>query len=89
MYYKAITNKSQYPSSEGKALKSLRLLVFNEGLQDLRALTLAEQLAGKRAVLELVEENGEISFSKYPKGSSYLFELRAKINELIKSIKSK
>ena len=73
-----------YPGADGKALKSLRLLVFNEGLQDLRALTLAEKLAGRDTVLKLIEENGEIKFAKYPKGASYLLELRTKINELIK-----
>ena len=73
-----------YPGSDGNALKSLRLFVFNEGLQDLRALTLAEQLVGKETVIKLIEEKGEIKFAKYTKGAAYLLELRAKINELIK-----
>ena len=51
-----------YPGADGKALKSLRLLVFNEGLQDLRALTLAEKLAGRDININSPKQIGELLF---------------------------
>ena len=73
-----------YPADNGEALKSLRLLVFNEGLQDLRALKKAESLVGREKVLKLIDEYEDITFSSYPKGADYVLNLREKVNELIK-----
>ncbi len=73
-----------YPGADGKPLKSLRLHVFNEGLQDLRALQLAEETVGREAVLKIVDSEGDIKFNSYPKGNKYILELRDKINSIIK-----
>ncbi|MEG1886529.1 MAG: DUF4091 domain-containing protein, partial [Oscillospiraceae bacterium] len=54
---------SVYPEDDGPC-PSLRLLVFNEALQDLRAMQLLEKYAGHEAVVEMLtkEFGGEIVF---------------------------
>lgn len=73
-----------YPSEEGP-VESLRLKVFYEALQDLRALRLLEELIGREAVLEMLEEGLEtpITFSQYPKESDWLLAKREQINRKI------
>jgi hypothetical protein len=44
-----------YPGDEGP-VESIRLEVFHEAQQDLRAMQLLEQLAGRNTVLALMEE---------------------------------
>lgn len=73
---------SVYPGIDGP-LASLRLLVFADGLTDMRAMQLAEKLASKEAVMKLIEEQGEITFREYPASADYILKTRAKINELI------
>ena len=73
-----------YPVDEdGDVVLSFRLHVFNEGLQDLRALYLLESLTDRETVLSLLEELD--GFEKYPRNSQYLLTLRHKINEMIKT----
>ena len=73
-----------YPGEKGP-IESLRLKVFYEAIQDLRALKLLEELIGKKAVLELLEEGLEkpITFSEYPKDSEWLLMKREQINKRI------
>lgn len=71
-----------YPKKNGELVKSLRLYVFNEAMQDLRALYLLETLAGRddaEALLGDVE-----NFEDYPRNTDYYLELRKRINEIIK-----
>ena len=76
---------SVYPGEEGP-LESLRILVFYDGLQDVRALKLLEQYAGKEYVVQLMEEMAgmEIRFDKYPHDKNFLLTLRERINSEIK-----
>lgn len=73
-----------YPGDDGKPWKSLRLLVLNEGFQDMRAFELAESLVGKEEVLKLIDAKENITFRKYPKGIDFITELREKVNNIIK-----
>ncbi len=74
-----------YPSNEGP-IESLRLEVFYEALQDLRALKLLEELIGRDAVLDILEKELEkpITFSEYPKDAQWLLRKREEINKRIK-----
>lgn len=66
---------SVYPAPDGTAYESLRLVVFHEALQDLRACSLLASLTGKKAALELLEKiNGEIDFSVCPHSAAPLLE---------------
>ncbi|PNT94194.1 hypothetical protein CDQ83_12155 [Clostridium thermosuccinogenes] len=73
-----------YPGKEGP-IESLRLEVFYEALQDMRALQLLESLIGKEAVLHMLEDGLDepITFSKYPKGHDWLLSKREQINRMI------
>ncbi len=77
---------SVYPGTDGMPWPSLRQLVFNEALQDLRALKLCEKLYGRQYTMELLEAGIEpITFEQYPKDADYLLNLRRRINEAIRA----
>lgn len=75
-----------YPGENLKPLNSLRLNVFYDGLQDMRALQLLEEKIGKDAVVKLMENGTDepITFSEYPHNASWLLENREMINQEIK-----
>jgi hypothetical protein len=75
-----------YPDDEGP-VESLRLEVFYEALQDLRALRLLEEIIGREAILEMLEEGLEnpITFSQYPKDAEWLLRKREQINKIMKN----
>jgi len=74
-----------YPGENGRPLTSLRLKVFHEALQDLRALQLLESKIGYDAALALLEQGleEEITFSEYPRSASWLLETRERINKTL------
>ena len=75
---------SVYPSHDGRALESMRIVQFYEALQDRRAMELCGQYYGKeRVVAEMEAIVGEIKFSKCPRRSEELLGVREKVNELI------
>lgn len=74
---------SVYPHKDG-VLPSLRAVVFKEALQDIRLLKLAENYIGKDEVLKLLDIQGEITFSEYPRNSDFLPELNDKLKAVIK-----
>ncbi len=78
---------SVYPSADGDALESLRITVFYDALQDMRAMSLAESLCGKERVLEAIETafGGEISFDRCARSSEQMLAVRNAVNELIKN----
>ena len=70
-----------YPGDNGPVV-SLRLKIFREALQDLRAARLLESRIGREAVLAMIDEGLEkgITFDEYPRSSNWLKSLRKKIN---------
>ena len=78
---------SVYPASDGSALETLHMLGFTEALQDLRAMKLLESLAGREAVMEILEDGvSPITFKEYPHGDAYILNMREKINSKIKEL---
>ena len=74
-----------YPLDEnGEVVCSLRLYVFHDGLQDLRALKLLESLAGRAEVEALLQDLE--GFTKYPRNSTYCLELRNAVNRRIQQL---
>lgn len=72
-----------YPLDEdGEVVCSLRLYVFNEAMQDMRALKLLETLTDRETVLGLLEDVQ--GFDRYPRNSSYILELRETVNRKIR-----
>lgn len=77
---------SVYPGNNDEPVESLRIVVFYEALQDLRAFKLLESMYTRKFVMEFMEENIEkpITFKEYPRSDEYLLSLREKVNQLIK-----
>ena len=73
-----------YPYDDGP-IESIRLKVFKEALQDLRAMELLERYMPKEKIIDLIEkEAGEpITFSHYPQSPKYVLGIREKINRKI------
>ena len=83
---------SVYPAQNGEALESLRLIVFNEALQDMRAMQLLEKyMPHDKIVAEIESVFGKsIEFDVCATNSQQMLAVREKVNELIKNcIKSK
>ncbi|AJY74756.1 DUF4091 domain-containing protein [Paenibacillus beijingensis] len=75
-----------YPGEDGYPVESVRLSVFREALQDLRALQLLERLIGRERTLALVEEEllAPLTFTEAPADLSWLLRRRARVNALIR-----
>ncbi len=72
-----------YPGPDGP-LPSIRQKLFYEALQDQRALTLLERLAGKEAALALLEQSaGPLTFTEYPRSDERLLAVRERVNAAI------
>ena len=75
-----------YPGKDGVPEVSLRLEVFNDGLQDMRAMQLLESLQGREKTLALLDAaNGgtPMKMASYPKGEAAVLTLRESINAAI------
>ncbi|MDO4293268.1 MAG: DUF4091 domain-containing protein [Eubacteriales bacterium] len=71
-----------YPGPQGAPQGSIRLMVMEEAMNDLRAMNLLASYIGREAVIAMLQEDlpFEITFETYPKSDYYLLRLRAKIN---------
>lgn len=70
-----------YPGRDGRPVASVRLMLVQQALQDLRAMELLETLAGRDAVLKLIDEGVEpIRFARYPHSDEYVLGLRERVN---------
>jgi len=74
-----------YPGADGMPQESLRLMVTQQALYDLRALTWLEKLTDRAFVMELIEGGlpEPIRFDRYPQADGYLLDLRARVNREI------
>ncbi|WP_010273431.1 DUF4091 domain-containing protein [Paenibacillus senegalensis] len=77
-----------YPGSNGEAVLSLRLKVFYDAFQDLRALEKLESYIGRDQVLLWLEEglDEEITFKQYPRSDEWLLTKREELNHKLKSL---
>ena len=74
-----------YPGEKGIPEESIRLKLMRDAFQDIRALTLCEQLYGREYVLKLIDDGLEkpLTFTEYPKDAEYILNLREKVNSAI------
>lgn len=77
---------SVYPARDGTALESLRLVVFNEALQDLAAMKLLEGFMPHDEIVREIENafGKTVEFNVCATSAAQLLAVREKINELIK-----
>lgn len=76
-----------YPGEDGTPLLSLRLKVFYDAFQDMRALQLLESLIGRDATLSILEQdtNPTITFNSYPHSDEWQLNKREQINDAIRA----
>jgi hypothetical protein len=76
-----------YPGKDGP-IESIRMEVFYEALQDLRALQLLESLVGRERTMALLEEDLEtpLTFDTYPADPNWLQRKREAINRAIREM---
>ncbi len=73
-----------YPGKDGSPIPSIRLNVLRDAMDDLRALTLLEQLEGRKAVCLLIEKYcGKMNFDDYPRKAQPLLDLREAVNQAV------
>lgn len=72
-----------YPGPGGQPMSSLRLHVFYDGFQDLRALELLESLAGRKKAMSILDPLGLLTFRRYPRSARWQLRTREKINRAI------
>ncbi len=78
-----------YPSSDGRALDSLRGYLTQKAFDDVRALKLLESLTGRGNVISFLDRalGQNLSFATYPRGEKAFLEFREILEcEIIKNI---
>ena len=74
---------SVYPVEDG-CVPSLRMAVFREGLQDLRALERLEEKIGREAAEAIVrEELGEVTFRQWPRDPERFLRFRRRVYDAL------
>ena len=78
-----------YPNADGTPEESIRMMVLEEAMYDLRAYQYLAALTSKDYVIRLMEEYlpEPVTFENYPKSDYYLISLRNRVNnEIVKHI---
>lgn len=78
---------SVYPAPDGTAYETMRIIVFYEALQDIKAMKLAEKLCGKETVVETIEKvfGRAIAFDECARVPDEILRVRESVNNLIKA----
>ncbi|MCR4718937.1 MAG: DUF4091 domain-containing protein [Firmicutes bacterium] len=74
---------SVYPGEDGP-IASLRLLIFNEALQDIGVMKVLSDKIGKQRVIEIIEKYGKVEFSYTPTSDEILYNIRRDIIDCLK-----
>ncbi len=76
-----------YPGKDRKPEESIRLMLMDEAMSDLRAMYLLEDLTDRETVMRCIEQTPEeeVTFSKYPRNISYMTACRERVNEAIRA----
>ncbi|MBR3681310.1 MAG: DUF4091 domain-containing protein [Clostridia bacterium] len=77
---------SVYPEFDGTPLESIRLVVFHEALQDIKAMKLAESMTSHNEVVRAIEDvfGANITFDTCAKSADTMLKIRERVNEIIK-----
>ena len=78
---------SVYPAPHGKVYESLRIVVFHDALQDMRAMKLCESLYSRETVVAEMERayGKKITFTSSAYSAKELMAVRERINDMIKA----
>lgn len=73
-----------YPSFNGTAMPSTRLVVTGDALNDVRALKLLEKRKGRKVCENLIRKHfGEVTFETLPESADQFIAFREELNQLI------
>lgn len=74
-----------YPGRDGQPEDSLRLMVLQQAMQDLRALRWLESLIGREKTLEMLLDcaQGPLTLTEFPRDAAFFERLRERINVAI------
>ncbi len=74
-----------YPGENGEPIPSIRLMVFHEALQDMRALQLLESKCSRERTLAWLNDrfSEEFNFKIYPREAQTLLDSREQLNAII------
>lgn len=77
-----------YPGADGIPEESIRIMVLDEAMSDICAMYLLESLTDRKTVEQIIEEEAgmKITFSEYPKDSSFCIRVRNRINKKISEL---
>ena len=77
---------SVYPAIDGTALESIRLIVFTEALQDMKAMKLCEKYYSKKEIIRVIEETigAELTFDRCAHSAEEILTIRETVNKMIK-----
>ena len=71
-----------YPGADGIPEESIRLMLMEEAMNDLRAMRYLEKLTDRETVLECLGDE-ELTFKRYPRNLTYLGQVRKRVNRKI------
>lgn len=76
-----------YPGKDGRPEDSIRSMLMDEAMSDLRAMKYLETLTDRETVMSCLDEKeyGELTFKKYPQSAYYITLVREKVNAAIKA----
>ena len=76
-----------YPAPDGTAYETMRVIVFYEALQDVKAMKLAERLCGKDTVISAIENafGRKVAFDECARTPDEILRVREAVNSLIKN----
>lgn len=76
-----------YPAMNGTAYESIRAVIMQEALQDIRAMQLCESLYSKKEVVDAIEKafGKELHFDTCAQDIDTMEKIRATINEMIRA----
>ena len=75
-----------YPGKDGQPINSIRMMLVEQAMQDIRACKKLEELAGREKVIEILDNGVELSFTSYAHCPEILLDKRKKINEEIRKL---
>ena len=77
-----------YPGADGQPEESLRVMVWLQALQDLRALRWLESLIGREKTLEILLNcaEGPLTWAEYPHDEAFFDRLRERVNAEILAV---
>ncbi len=77
---------SVYPAQNGEAWESLRILVFNEALSDLKVMRMLEKYCGKEAIVKIIDEviGCDVTFDDCARSAEQILTIRSKVNAMLK-----